>query len=159
MANIQLTGGFTLCPEGRHIFRIYKVDYDKDFGRVVVHMVNAQGITHAERFSLKVSKTTWNEKACNAFSFFAKTALNDFKIDEIDHTDLVNHYIGCEIVHNVQPNKNDPTKTVTFANVTEKWVAEGFDTDPVPKALTLGNEQKQAPTPSTGEVDLSSLLD
>ena len=160
MANIQLTGGFTTCPEGKHIFRIYKVNYDKEFGKVDVYMVNAQGITHVEKFSLKISKDVMNEKACNAFSIFAKTALNNFRLNEIDHTDLVNHYIGCEIVHNVLPNKNDPTKTVTFANVVSKWVADGFDTEPVPKALTLGTtpETQAAPIPS-GDLDLNSLLD
>ena len=160
MANIQLTGGYTVCPEGRHIFRIYKVDYDKEFGKLAVHMVNAKGITHVERFSLKISKDVMNEKACNAFSFFAKTALNNFQLDEIDHTDLVNHYIGCEIVHNVQPNRNDPTKTVTFVNAAEKWVAEGFDTEPCEKALTLGMEAEKSDTPApSGDVDLNSLLD
>ena len=160
MANIQLTGGFTACPEGKHIFRIYKVNYDKEFGKVDVYMVNAQGITHVEKFSLKISKEVMNEKACNAFSIFAKTALNNFTLNEIDHTDLVNHYIGCEIVHNVQPNRNDPTKTVTFVNVVNKWVAEGFDTEPCKKALTLGNESETPTVPAqTGEVDLNSLLD
>lgn len=156
MANIQLTGGFTVCPEGKHIFRIYKVDYDKDFGKIAIYMVNAKGITHVERFSLKISDEVMNEKACNAFSFFAKTALNNFGLEEIDHNDLVNHYIGCEIVHTVQPSRNDPSKTVTFANTTTKWVADGFDTEPVPKALSLGNA---TPETSTSAVDLNSLLD
>lgn len=154
MANIQLTGGFTICPEGRHIFRIYKVDYDKDFGKIAIYMVNAKGITHVERFSLKISDDVMNEKACNAFSFFAKTALNNYGLAEIDHNDLVNHYIGCEIVHTVSPSRNDPTQTVTFANTREKWVADGFDTEPVAKALTLGNAPASANT-----VDLNSLLD
>ena len=41
MANIQLSGGFTVCPEGRHIFRIYKVDYNKEFGK---HMASSVDI-------------------------------------------------------------------------------------------------------------------
>jgi hypothetical protein len=107
-----------------------------------------------------------NEGACNAFSFFARTALNDFSREAIDHTELVNRYIGAEVKHTVQPNKNDPTKNVTFANlVGEKWVANGFDTTPCRKALTLGTETAapvitapvaEAPT-STG-LDLNALL-
>lgn len=158
MANISLTGGFTVCPEGRHIFRIYKVDYDPDFGKLVVFMVNAKGITHAERFSLMNNDGSMNDKACNAFSFFAKTALNNFELTEIDHNDLVNHYIGGEITHTVLPSRNDPNKNVTFANINEKWVAEGFDTEPVEKALTLGTNS-QTPSAPSGEVDLNSLLD
>jgi hypothetical protein len=154
MATIQMTSGFTICPEGKHIFRIYKVDYDKDFGKLVVHLVTAQGITHIERFSLMNNNGEMNDKACNAFSFFAKTALNNFGLEEIDHTDLVNHYIGGEIVHTTSPNRNDPTKTVTFANITNKWVADGFDTEPCKKALELGN----APAPTSG-VNLDNLLD
>lgn len=160
MANIQLTSGFTICPEGRHIFRIYKVDYNPTFGKLVVYMVNAQGITHTERFSLLLQNGSMNDKACNAFSFFAKTALNNFGLESIDHQELVNHYIGCEIVHNNVPSTADPTKTTTFANSTEKWVADGFDTEPCKKALTLGNEQATATESApTDNVDLNSLLD
>lgn len=163
MSRITLTGGFTVCPEGRHIFRIYRVDYNADFGKLNVHMVNAQGITHVERFSLMNNNGEMNDKACNAFSFFAKTALNNFTVDEIDHNDLVNHYIGGEVIHTVQPNRNDPTKTVTFVNLGEKWVVEGFDTTPVEKALTLGTEPTKAvapaePTPADN-INLDSLLD
>ena len=142
MATIQMTGGaFTVCPEGRHIFRIYKVDFNPDFGKVVLHMVNAQGNTIREQFSLMKADGSMNEPACNAFSFFARTALNDYSRGAIDHEELVGRYIGLEVVHTVQPNKNDPTKTVTFANLgREKWVAEGFDTTPVARALTLGTE-------------------
>jgi hypothetical protein len=80
----------------------------------------------------------------------------------------VGRYIGAEVVHTVQPNKNDPTKNVTFANlVGEKWVADGFDTTPVKKALTLGTETEspkvaaptveETPAPTTG-LDLNALL-
>lgn len=159
MAIIPMTNGFTICPEGRHIFRIYKVDYNPEFGKLIVHLVNAQGIKHSERFSLMNNNGEMNDKACNAFSFFAKTALNNFSLAEIDHNDLVNHYIGGEIVHTTQPSRNDPGKTVTFANITEKWVAEGFDTTPVEKALTLGNESETPTEPTqSGKVDLDSIL-
>ena len=172
MATIRMTGStFTVCPEGRHIFRIYKVDFDQDFGKVVVHMVNAQGITHRENFGLMRADGSMNDGACNAFSFFARTALNDFAREAIDHTELVGRYIGAEVSHTVLPNRNDPSKNVTFANlVGEKWVANGFDTTPVEKALTLGTETPKAETPkvetpapaaeapATTGLDLNALL-
>ena len=167
MATIQMTGNsFTVCPEGRHIFRIYKVDFNPDFGKVVVYMVNAQGITHKENFSLYRADGSMNDGACNAFSYFARTALNDFSREAIDHTELVGHYVGAEVAHTVQPNKNDPTKNVTFANlVGEKWVAHGFDTTPTKKALTLGTETEAPKTeapkveaPATTGLDLNALL-
>lgn len=166
MAQIKMTSGFTVCPEGVHIFRIYKVDYDQDFGRITVYLVNAKGITHQERFSLYNNAGEINEKACNAFSFFAKTALNDFSLESIDHNDLVNHYIKAKVAHTVVPSNTDPSKNVTFANLSDKWSADGFDTTPVSRALTLGNEVEQPkepvkkveqPVQATG-LDLNSLL-
>lgn len=169
MATIQMTNNnFKVCPEGRHIFRIYKVDYNEEFGKIAVYMVNAQGITHRENFGLMRANGTMNEGACNAFSYFARTALNDYSREEIDHTDLVGHYIGAEVAHTVQPSSKDPSKTVTFANlVGEKWVADGFDTTPVPRALTLGAETEapkvaatpaQTEAPATKGLDLDTLL-
>ena len=164
MATIPMTSGFTRIPEGVHIFRIYKVDYNEEFGKLIVHLVTAQGITHQERFSLIGNGGVVNEGACNAFSYFAKTALNDFSITEIDHNDLVNHYIKAEVTHTTQPNRNDPKKTVTFVNLGDKWAADGFDTTPVLKALTLGTESapstapESAPVTGTGALDLDALL-
>ena len=168
MATIQMTGSsFKVCPEGRHIFRIYKVDFNEEFGKVVVYLVNAQGITHIENFNLMNADGSMNQSICNAFSFFARTALNDFSRAAIDHTELVNHYIGAEVIHKVKPHRDDPTKTVTFANLYgEKWVANGFDTTPVSKALTLGTETVAtnpttpavAEAPVTTGLDLNSLL-
>lgn len=165
MATIPMTSGFTLCPAGNHIFRIYDCTYNGDFGKVEVKLVNAQGITHTERFSLMGANGAMNEGACNAFSFFAKTALNDFTLEEIDHIWLIDHYIGAEVIHTTHPSNKDPNKTVTFANLGNKWVVEGFDTTPVAKALTLGKEPKtEAPAPapatptSNSALDLDSLL-
>ena len=163
MAIIPMTSGFTVCPEGVQIFRIYKVDYNEEFGKLTVYLVNAQGITVQDRYSLLNADGSTNEKACNAFSFFAKTALNDFSLEAVDPANLVDHYIKSEVTHTVQPNKNDPTKTVTFANLGDKWVASGFDTTPAPRALTMGKETTapaaEAPkaTPATG-LDINALL-
>lgn len=167
MAIIPMTSGFTLCPEGEHIFRIYKVDYDEEFGKLVVHLVNAQGITHQERFTLMGGNGQINEGACNAFSFFAKTALNDFSLEAVNPQMLVDHYIKAEVTHTKLPSNKDPNKTITFANLGDKWTAEGFDTTPVSKALTLGKETaaptavptaQPTPAPATTGLDLNALL-
>ena len=167
MAIIKMTGGFSVCPEGTHVFRIFKVDYDADFGKIAVHLINAKGVRHIERFNMMNKDGSMNDKACNRFSFFAKTALNDFRLEEIDHNDLINRYIKASITHSVLPRNDDPTQTVTFANMGEKWPADGFDTEPVKIALTLGNEEAPAkpvepvkpaePAPK-GAVDLNRLL-
>ena len=163
MATIQLTSGFTVCPEGVHIFRIYKVEYNQDFGKLTIHLVNAQGITHVERFSLINASGAPNEKAYNAFSYFAKTALKDPTRTAIDPNDLVGQYIKAEVVHTIVPSNKEAGKTMTFANLSNKWQADGFDTTPVAKALTLGTDQEQpkvvepAPAQTTG-LDLDNLL-
>ena len=155
-----MTSTFTLCPKGIHVFRIYKVEYDEEFGKLVIHLVNAQGITLQQRYFIMNTNGEINEKVCSAFSFFAKTALNDFTITEVDPATLVDHYIKAEVTHDEKPSTNDPTKTVTFANLGDKWVADGFEVTPVAKALTLG-KQTTAPTapvtPNTG-LDINALL-
>lgn len=168
MAIIPMTSGFTLCPEGEHIFRIYKVEYKEDFGKLSIYLVNAQGNTHRENFSLMNNDGSANDKACAAFSFFAKTALNDFAIAEVDPQMLVDHYIKATVVHSTSASTKDPTKTSTFANLDrEKSPADGFDTTPVPKALTLGKETNVTITPAvtptvqatpTTGLDINALL-
>ena len=51
-------------------------------------MVTQSGQKHVERFHLINNEGEVNEGALNAFSYFAKTALNTFNLDEIDHTDI-----------------------------------------------------------------------
>lgn len=160
MARIPMSSGFTLIPEGVYVFRIYDVAYDETWGKLEVKLVNAQGMTHTERFMLKDQNDEPNEKALNAFSYFAKTALNDFSVEEIDHRDLIDHYIRAEVIHTKLPSKKDPTKTVTFANFGDKSPADGFDTEPTAAAVNMGAKAK-APVSvtSAGNVDLDALLD
>ncbi len=176
MARIPMTSGFVLIPEGEYVFRIYDAKYDEEFGKIEVKLVTAQGLTHTERFSIKDANDEWNEKALNAFSYFAKTALNNFGVEDIDPEELIDHYIRAEVVHSdPMPNRNDPTKTVTFANLGDKSPADGFDETPTNKALTLGKnntvtqpQQTAAPKPQAqptqptqpkaGGLDLDSLL-
>lgn len=146
MARIPMTSGFRVIPEGTYVFRIYDASYDEEFGKIIVKLVNAQGATHTERFSIKDQNDEINEKALNAFSYFAKTVMNDFTLEDVDPADLINHYIRAEVVHTVLPNRNDPTKTVTFANLGDKSPADGFDIAPVARALNMtGGEGGTAP--------------
>lgn len=178
MARIPMTNGFVLIPEGTYIFRICDVTYDEEFGKIKVKLVTAQGATHEERFSIKDNNDELNEKALNAFSYFAKTALNDFSVEDIDLDELINCYIGAKVIHTQRPSNKNPAKTVTFANLGDKFPADGFDTDPVPRALSLGrgdgekapaappaapSTSKQqaapaAPAAQPGKLDLDALL-
>lgn len=156
MGRIPMTSGFTLIPEGEYVFRIYDVNFDEDFGKIEVNLVNADGATMKERFCVKNADDSWNEGALNAFSYFAKTALNDFSIEDVDPEELVNHYIRAEVVHSKVPSNKDPNKTVTFANLGDRSPADGFDKKPVERALLLGSKPI---TVKAKNLDIDSLLD
>lgn len=147
MARIPMTSGFTLIPEGTYVFRIYDVSYDEEFGKIEIKLVNAAGMTQTERFTIKDKNDEPNEKALNAFSYFAKTAMGDYTLEDIDPMELIDHFIEAEVVHTKLPSNKDPNKTVTFANLGDKAPAEYFDTEPVSRALMLGKDKNAAPVP------------
>ena len=169
MARIPMTSGFVVIPEGEYVFRIYDVIHDEEFGKIEVKLVTAQGATHTERFTLKDSNDEYNEKALNAFSYFAKTAMNDYALEDVDPEELIDHYIRAEVVHTVQPNRNNPERNITFANLGDKSPADGFDTQPVARALSIGRggnttapraaapKQQTSSAPAKG-LDLDALL-
>ena len=68
MARIPMTSGFVVIPEGEYVFRIYDATYDEEFGRIVVKLVTASGLTHQERFSIKNSDDEYNEKNLEVIS-------------------------------------------------------------------------------------------
>lgn len=146
MARIPMTGGFQIMPEGEQVLKITKAEYDEDFGKATFMLENAKGQTCQERFGLLNQDGSPNEKALGAFSFFAKTALNDFDIEDVDPEELVGHYIKAEVIHNKVPSTKDPTKMMTFVNLGSKSPADGFEGAPAaPKAKASG-------------LDLSALL-
>lgn len=151
MAKIKLSkGGFTPIAEGEHIFKITKSTYDEDFGKLEIEMVIASGQKHIERFSLIRNDGEINEGALNAFSHFAKTALNNFNLDEIDHNDLVGCYMKATVEHEKVPSKNDPAKTVTFLRLTDQAPASGFEKEE--------EKEKSNKSNTSGGIDLDDLL-
>lgn len=159
MAKIGLTEGFSLIPEGTHVFQITAVNYKEAFGKMEITMQTQGGSKHIERFSLLKANGEPNEGALNAFSYFAKTALQDFSLTEIDHEDLLGCFIECDIEHDVQPNKNKPDQTITFARLADKRPSDGFE---VTEGKVTTPAKKAAPAPSQGAkkppMDLKSLL-
>lgn len=132
MARIPMTSGFTVIPEGTYVFKIESVEYKESFGKMSVNMVTKDGQKYTERFSFLKASGEVNSGAMNAFSFFAKTVLKDFEIEEIDDQDLVGHYIKCEIVHDKVESKTEPGKILTFPHIGEKTVADGFEGEAAP---------------------------
>ena len=138
MARIPMTGGFQMMPEGEQVLKITKAEYDEDFGKVIFVLENAKGQTCQERFSLLNQDGSPNEKALGAFSFFAKTALNDFDIEDVDPVELVGRFIKAEVVHNKVPSNKEPGKMLTFVNLGSKSPADGFEGAPAPKPKAAG---------------------
>lgn len=159
MARIGLTDGFTLIPEGTYVFKITAVNYKEAFGKLEVTMQTQAGAKHIERYSLLKADGSANEGALNAFSYFAKTALNDFSLTDIDHTDLIGHFIECDVEHDVQENKNKPGQTITFARLADKRPSDGWEETAAP-TTTPAAKTASAPSqaPKKPSVDLAALL-
>lgn len=157
MARIPMTNGYQVIPEGEYVFRIYDAKYDEDFGRVEISLVNAQGATHKERYNLKNANDEFNEAAMNAFSYFAKTAMNDYGMSDIDPVELKDHYIRAEITHTQVESKREPGKMMTFAHLGNKSPADGFDTAPTQRAMTLGHEN-DAPRSNYSAAEIDAIL-
>ena len=154
MAKIKLAQStYSVIPEGEHVFQISAAEYDEDFGKVAFEMVTASGQKHTEIFNLIKADGEINEGALNAFSYFAKVALNDFNVDEIDPQDLVGCYMRCVVSHDVRPHKNDPNRTVTFVRLGDKFPADGFESE---SKKTDGPKQSVPAAP--GAIDLDAIL-
>lgn len=154
MAKIALSEGFSLIPKGTHVFKIVKVDYKEDFGKMEVTLQLANGQKHIERFSLLNKNGEPNEGGLNAFSYFAKTALNDFSISVIDHEDLIGHFIRCKVDHEEVESNRTPGKMLTFVRLGDKEAADGYDEAPVAKQQASAKPSEKGKTP----FDLNDIL-
>lgn len=163
MAKIGLSEGFSLIPKGTHVFKITGVNYKEDFGKMEITMQIASGQKHVERFSLLNKDGEPNQGGLNAFSYFAKVALNDFNLTEIDHEDLVGRFIRCEVDHEEVESNRNPGKMLKFVRLGDKESADGFDEEPA--APTPAKKEKAAEKPATTAksggkkpFDLNSIL-
>ena len=102
MAKMKLSEStFTLIPEGVTTFKVMEVNDEKyeDFGKLEVKLQTVKGETHIERFALTKANGELNEGALKAWSYFARTCLNNFSADEIDTQDIVGCYITATVKH------------------------------------------------------------
>lgn len=120
---------FVIIPEGRHTFKINEAKYDEDFGKMEITLVTADGMKQVERFTLLDNNGEYNEKAINAFSYFARVATGNLALEEIEAKQLVGCYINAEVAHTKVPSNKDPQKTVTFVNLKNYEMAKGFNSE------------------------------
>lgn len=131
MAKMKLSEStFTLIPEGVTTFKVMEVNDEKyeDFGKLEVKLQTVKGETHIERFSLIKSNGELNEGALKAWSYFARTCLNNFKADEIDTQDIVGCYITATVKHETYARtKGDKAGTeATTVRLNDYTTASGF---------------------------------
>lgn len=109
MAKVTLSERkFKLIPEGTHTFKIVEVDDSKyeDFGKISVKMQTAKGETHIETYTLLKGNGDLNEGALKAWSYFARTCLNNFQADEIDTQDIIGCYLTATVKHETFDKKD-----------------------------------------------------
>lgn len=119
---------FSLIPEGVHILKVMEVDDSKyeDFGKLVVKLQTASGETHNEQFTLLKKNGELNEGALKAWSYFARTCLNNFKAEEIDTQDVVGCYIRATVKHEEFESNKEPGKMLKSCRLNDYAVASGF---------------------------------
>lgn len=128
MAKIKLAeGGFSLIPEGTTTFKVVSVEYKEDFGKMKIELQTKSGAKQFETFSLMNNKGEVNEGALRAFSYFAKTALNNYSLDEIDEQDLVGCYITATVKHEEFESNKEKGKMLKSARLSDYAAAVGFD--------------------------------
>lgn len=144
MAIIKLVdSGYQLIPIGWHTFCVVEANYNEDFGKLEVTLQNKEGQKHIEKFSLMDVNGEPNEGAYRAFSYFAKTCLNDYSITSVDEQDLVGKYIRAEVKHVEGTKINARTgKKYVNANLGDKEPAFGFDDALEKKGYGLSNDEE-----------------
>lgn len=131
MAKIKLSEStFSLIPEGTTIFKVMGVDDSKyeDFGKLEVKLQTAKGETHTEKFSLISKGGELNEGALKAWSYFARTCLNNYRADEIDTQDIVGCYIMATVKHEDFESNKEPGKMLKSVRLNDYASASGFAT-------------------------------
>lgn len=127
MAKIKLSEGFKPLPEGTYVFKITKVIYKEDYGKLELTLTTQDGKSTVERYSLMKSNGEMNEGACAAFSYMARAALNDMDADEIDHDDLVGRFVRATVEHEQVESNKTPGKMLTFVRLIDKEPADGWE--------------------------------
>lgn len=163
MARIGLTSGFSLIPEGTHVFQIIGVNYKEAFGKLEITMRTQSGQKHTERYSLLKSDGSPNDGALGAFSYMAKTALKDYERADVDPEELVGCYLECDVEHEVLPKRDGKEgETVTFVRLADKRTSDGWAASSAPQAAATQAapvaQAEKAQTTPTGGFDLTTLL-
>lgn len=145
MAKMKLSEStFSLIPEGTTIFKVMEVDDTKydDFGKLAVKMQTAKGEKHSENFTLIKGNGDLNEGALKAWSYFARTCLNNFQADEIDTQDIVGCYIQATVKHEkyIRKTGEKAGTEATAVRLNDYSTASGFAGSSASEAVEDDND-------------------
>lgn len=132
MARMKLSENtFKIIPEGVTVFKVMEVDDSKysDFGKLSVKLQTAKGETHSENFSFLKANGDLNDGALKAWSYFARTCLNNFQADEIDTQDVVGCYVQATVKHEkyIRTQGDKKGQEATAVRLNDYTTATGFD--------------------------------
>ena len=113
--------GFKNIPEGRTILKIVSVDEKPQFDKVEVKLRNQEGLTMLQKYD------TSKEGGLNAYSFLARSAMDDFSLDEVEGDDLIGRFVEADVTHTVVESTKDEDKTFTFVNIKNLKPSVGFE--------------------------------
>ena len=131
MAKMKLSEStYSIIPEGVTTFKVMEVDDTKyeDFGKIAVKLQTAKGEKHTEQFTLIKNSGELNEGALKAWSYFARTCLNNYRADEIDTQDIVGCYITATVKHEKYTRTQGDKKgtEATAVRLNDYTTATGF---------------------------------
>lgn len=157
MAKIKLlSGGSSLLPEGTITLQVVDVEYNTKKGELDIHFETAQGAKHKERFFLKTFDNEVNEGATRAFSFMAKTILQDMDLEEVDPEDLIDGFITVDVRHEESDSLKDDGTPFVNARMGNFQPADDFDSEPAKKK---SKPKKAEPVEESDDDDYLSFLE
>lgn len=155
MAKIQLSEGSGMIAEGTHVLKVTEVQYDEDFGKLKLELQNSAGQKVFQNYGLLNKEGEPVQGAINAFSYFAKTCLNDFSLEEIDHDDLLGCYVKAKVKHEKYENNDGEEKTSVKLGDVSSATVKDFNAKTKTKAKVKVEEVEDD---DDGD-DLDDLLD
>lgn len=120
MARIPMVSGFQMIPEGIHVLKVTKADYNEEFNKLVLTFETQDGKSLREQFIFVKNDGTPNSGACAAFSFLARTLMHNGDMEDVDPNDLVGKFLRAEVTHTQVNSK-------TYAHLGDKSEADGWD--------------------------------
>ena len=128
MAKIKLSestgGGYITKEEKNALLKITHAEYDMDFGKVKINLVNERGESMQNNFNLLNSDGTNNDGALKAFSYFARVAVGDWDRDDVEDTEMIGRFIRGDISVREGENKNKNGETMKFANLDKVYMTQ-----------------------------------